>query len=216
MKKIFLTTVIFIAINNFCLAQENVKNKKLKPPSRIGGTIGMQIPINELHNYGATFDNGFGFNLFYHYHNATIPNLYLSLNAGYNRYNNPIFWGDELYNETVNEIPITFGLNYFVTNSTLKLSLGLEGGVSIQNGEDIIFINDRGFVIGGIENSERNINWLIAPNVNVFFLISKNILITGNMKFNISGHTTEAFYRGRGINLEYYIGVNTGVAYLLQ
>jgi len=67
MKKIFLTTAIFIAINNFCFSQDEekqVEKKNLKPSSRIGGTVGMQIL--HCYFYAQKVDNGIGVNLFFH------------------------------------------------------------------------------------------------------------------------------------------------------
>jgi len=81
MKKIFLTTTILIALINFCFAQESEEiqgeNKKIKPPSRVGGSLWnmFEIKTSEL------IYDGWASEIFYH---QTIEqNTFISFGAVY-------------------------------------------------------------------------------------------------------------------------------------
>ena len=125
MKKIILISIIFIGMNNFCLAEEeeeilppskveetkkneviDLAKEEIKPKSKkmgltIGGTFGSKKISEGLLGPSRPGNGG---NIFL---DRTYKYAKLSLNVGYDHYDNKYWSGD--YREIINDIPITFG-----------------------------------------------------------------------------------------------------------
>jgi hypothetical protein len=96
--------------------------QNVKPASRVGGTIGMQIPAMPA-------QNGIGVNLFFH---QTISHSwFLSSDAGYH-YNPYTETQNGVKDETyMSSVPITLEINAFLFHSSIHPYLGL--GLSMLN-----------------------------------------------------------------------------------
>ena len=118
MKKLIVLCAIFVAINNFCFAEEG---KTVKPKSKLGLAAGAGVQIPE-----GSAGLGIGGSIFCHY--AFSRNWFLSLNAGYYRYNVPYTGYNVPVKIQQTDIPFTVGMNMFLDkkfNSYLGLEVGL-------------------------------------------------------------------------------------------
>jgi len=189
MKKIILISAIFIAVSGICFAEEG--NEKIKPNSRAGGTLGIQIP-------DAEFNLGYGGSLFFHH--TLSYSVFLSLNVGYNRYSHSLFLSEQKIAEAiVTEIPITFGINTFLTRN---LFVGIEAGLFSQKGNSYDFIDANGQLRARF-NLAKSTDFVVVPVVGVFIPLSNSISLIGNVKLQL------AFDDG----IESITGVNLGIAY---
>ena len=191
MKKIFLTTAIFIAMNNFCFSQEE-ENKNFKPQSRVGGTV----------DFGGTDDKKVGINMFYHH---TLTRFcFLSINAGYNRYD--IDQNFYTWKKTIrNEIPITVGINICIPYYNFRLYTGIELGVNT------LYIRDE--FIPNIYSSETHDNYskktgLFGFGFGISYPILDIISLEANTRINLEGKKYMPFSCSLGF-------LNLGISYLL-
>ena len=139
MKKIILTTAIFITVNNFCFSQEElVENKNLKPPSRIAGTVGLLF--QESYHFDELFDMGYSIYLT-GYHSIS-NDWFLSIAIGYNSIEEKYISSFPYYIESSlfkKHIPISLGINYFLYKQ--KLYVGVEIGRVYTKDNNEIFNN---------------------------------------------------------------------------
>jgi len=152
MKKILTILIIAIATllaNNIVSAQtENVK-----PASRVGGTIGVQLP--EMR------DVGIGLNAFFY--QAISKRWFLSFNVGcrYSYSENAYFFRTE---EHLFSIPMSAGANVFLSLKEARPYLGLELGF-LKNLE-----------------SYPSLETIIVPVVGLSISVSKNISLEINTR----------------------------------
>ena len=128
MKKIILIIIIFIAVSNFCFAEED--NKTLLP-SRIGATVGMLFvdifsrddysvceppipPDGEYEYIKAEPPRGIGITIFYNH--SLVKKCFVSLKTEYNYYKNK-----------TDNIVATIGVNWYVRSDNIYL--GMAGGI---------------------------------------------------------------------------------------
>ncbi len=192
MKKFLLLTVMAVLLGAVLKAQETSIN--VKPNSRAGATIGMQIPDG--------WSPGYGGGLFYH---QTLSNrLFLSLNAGFyvfNRSIGPNWWVENKkpVKTTVVEIPITLGINTFLINSGFGLALGLELGMSSSVGDDAILAEYYYLPGAGTQATD----WIVTPVSTAIIPLTEKISLMGNIKLQLA--------LDDGIDSS--IGINLGIAY---
>ena len=157
-KQLFAIIIIFFAVTDFCLAEEvNEENvyTKIKPKSRIGGTIGIRFPE------GPPGLVGTGGNIFY---NQIFNKFFLSANAGLNHYTS-----DRIYQI---DIPITIGINTITDNKRFNFYCGIEAGLLKQG----VYYDDSN------EKISSNISGIIVPSAGLFISVTKNISIILNLK----------------------------------
>jgi outer membrane protein W len=205
MKKIIVVTVIGVMLTNFCLAQENEtveENKNTVPPSRIGGTVGFQILQD--HHFLRRLDNSIGVNLFFH---QTISSRwFFSLDIGYHyytgvRYEYNIGLLQNLWKEehTSSFIPVTVGMNFFLTKTGVRpyfgIELGLLNTINQETTEFFILVQDT-FV-----STWNETLILFVPTIGISAPITKNICLVTNIKFQ------------RDMESLINTGINLGVSY---
>jgi len=208
MTKIFLTIAIFATAANFCLARDTTKIikhgdtittitkhgifTKITPKSRVGGTLGLQIPEDD-------FNNGIGFSIFFH--QTISPHWFFSIDAGYlynsvtiTRVANGVMFETEVSQTST---PVTLGMNVFLTTSGIRPYFGIEVGLLSRKVKGSLNLNNQNIPVV----TSRETNLTLVPTFGVSVPVSKNICIASNIKFHISNC--------------YNIGINFGVAYLI-
>ncbi len=157
-----------------------------KPPSRIGGSFGLQL-------IDADLDNGIGFAGYYH--QTLSRSWFASINIGYNRYLYKITDGRNIARFSHSAIPISAGLNLFFTQRGIRPYLGIEAGY--LSSKNHIQINHNNF---SLNNNNGLI--LIFPIIGFSLPVLQSLAIEGNVRF---------LHRS-GL---YNTGINVGVAYLI-
>jgi len=195
MKKLLILFIITIAIlltSKFAYAQtENVK-----PASRVGGTIGLQLLAD------GGMDNGFGLNIFLH--QTISKRWFLSMNAGYHRHSWTMYSNGAKGEVIGNDIPFTLGINIFLATTGARPYFGIEAGLLNKSAKGSVFD-------GGLENTiaqSRGADLIIFSPIFGFSVpLSKNISLEGNVKFMVTGMSDGLGLRSTGINI--------GAAYLI-
>ena len=213
---------VFATVTNFCFAQENKtvqgKNMTVKPSSRIGSTVGFQ----NLWVCGCwscpEINDATGVSIFYH--QTISANTFLSFEVGYHKHlserleysttyhfrqnrwwaETVYYWKDE-YKFTF--IPVTVGINCFLTKEGIRPYIGLEIGFlnTIEK-----YKTENYWIAAGATFSEtyKYTDFLFVPTLGFSAPITKNICINANIKlqFDMAGHS-----------IFFNTGMNVGVAF---
>lgn len=194
MKKIFLTTAIFIAITNFCFSQEEEKqaeNETIKPKSMIGGTTGLQF-LNDVKAPYHRYSNPFvGIDLFYRHQLPILSDFYLTANVGYVGYATA---GNFSICIKENDIPIALGFCYY-KESIVNFYAGAELGVLYKNIN--YFANGR-----SIYNSYDIRGFLVGLTLGTWMPLSDAVNLEMNVKYK-SVYYTDSW------------GINVGISFLI-
>jgi outer membrane protein W len=201
-KLTLIAALVALLSINFAFSQENNNvNEQLpdfnsnqsqivntKPASRVGLTMGLQIPDDAI-------NNGFGVTAFYHH---TLSNRwFLSFNVGYHYYSvMEITEGSTTAALSISEIPITLGINFFLSRSGLRPYLGLEVGYVSSKGDADIYGSSINLISGS--------GLVIAPSLGFSLPVSKVLSVEGNIRFGA--------FHSIGVN---FAGINAGVSYLI-
>ena len=121
MKKIILTTAIFITVTNFAFSQDEEENEIIKPPSKVGGMLCGVATVIGLAEYVGGF-YGYGGEIYYQKY--FTQKVFLSLGAAYL----PKFTTWNLSDDSETDILHTFylGLNFHREGKKLINYWGVE------------------------------------------------------------------------------------------
>ena len=183
--KIILTAIIFIGINNICFAEE--VNAKVKPKSRIGGTVGSSAKL---------FEEESSKNIFYNY--AISNNSFLSFNAGYrHRKSKFCFFGCSSSSDK--DIHITFGINAITNNKRFNPYCGIEVG---------LLKNEAFYSYSEVKNI-TNTTLIIVPAIGFFCKLYGVLYLTLNVKgqYGMIEYYDEKYFG------HYTSGLNIGLSF---
>ncbi|MCL2040155.1 MAG: outer membrane beta-barrel protein [Bacteroidetes bacterium] len=160
----------------------------IKPNSRAGGTIGLQIPTNELYW-------GVGLEVFFH--QTLTPSWFLSIDAAYHRNSFTIYNAGVKGEAVMTSIPFSLGINAFLTKSGVCPYLGLGVGILNQKGDGSVYEDGDRYTAA----MSSGTYFMVVPTVGVSFPIANRINLAANIKYRISE--------------EFSTGINFGLAYLI-
>ncbi len=165
-----------------------LRSRAPQPLSRIGGTIGLQI-------IDANWNNGFGAAVFYHH--TISRSWFVSANIAYNNYPFEVTEAGKRLTANISSLPITLGINLFLSHKGLRPYLGLELGYMDNKGNvmDVSYISSADIPVIFVLGSSLPVSKYIAIESNIRFV---NTLFGGDLPFDL-----------------FNTGLNIGVSYMI-
>ena len=196
--KNIIISITFICITTYCLAEEVVEEsieveeesiEVVEPKSKIGATIGAAFGHRDGSGFfGSTGGEGKGVNIFL---DRTFKYGKLSLNVGYDHYDNI----SNYYRHIVNEIPITFGIGYGIDLSRLKSLEKYPVGLRIYCGYELgwYYREDKYIYSDGYPDflseykyqNEKTTNFGLYVYYSASLVFYKTISLEANLKFRL-------------------------------
>lgn len=157
---------------------------------KVGGTLGLQMPMGD---FADGYNAGVGIHAVGKY--FLQENMAVGLNLGYSKF------GSEVENFSSSMVPITGLFEYHLGSPG-------EGKVRPYVGGDagLYSFGAKGKIMG-IEYSDSELYFGIAPTAGVTYELSELLSLCGNLKYNI------VFSEGESVS---FLGINVGILYSIK